>query len=133
MPALDTNILVRYLMADDAAQAAATRHLFKATADAEERLHIAVTVVLELEWVLRTRYAFDKMTWSQALTELLESVELEFASESAIESALRQYLDSSADFADCLHAALSRDHPPWWTFDRTASRIDGAKLLTTSR
>lgn len=134
MASLDTNILLRYLVKDDPAQARVAAALIDRSLDAGEVLYIPVTVLLELEWVLRSRFAFDKSTVVQTLTRLLTAIELSFASERAVEWALRQYQNTTADFSDCIHVALAQDayERPWWTFDRAASRLDGARLLTAS-
>jgi predicted nucleic-acid-binding protein len=60
MPALDTNVLVRYIVLDDAAQLAAARRLISRILAEGSTLFVPVTVVLELEWVLRSSYGFDK-------------------------------------------------------------------------
>jgi predicted nucleic-acid-binding protein len=59
--------------------------------------------------------------------------ELSFESEfeSALEVALALYIKGGADFADCTHIALAyvAGESPLWTFDKAASKVDGAKLL----
>ena len=54
MAALDTNILVRFLVEDDVAQLAAARKLMRKCVNSGEALFVPVTVALELEWVLRS-------------------------------------------------------------------------------
>ena len=131
MAALDTNVLVRFLVQDDARQGAAATRLIRRGLDAGGALLVPVTVVLELEWVLRSSMGFDKAAVLQALFGLLGSFELAFESEGAVEAALGQYADGSADLADCLHAALAlaAGEQPLWTFDRAAAKVDGARLL----
>lgn len=134
MAALDTNVLVRYLVQDDDLQHAATKKLIRAALRAGETLYIPITVMLELEWVLRSSFGFDKEQISTTLASLLAAAELSIESELAVEIALALYKKNSADFADCVHIALSHaaGESPLWTFDRAASKIDGAKLLTSS-
>lgn len=131
MPALDTNVLVRYLVRDDATQLAAARRLIRRCISEGQALHVPVTVFLELEWVLRSNFGFGKSEVLRALSALLSTAELSFESETALELALARYTESSADFPDCLHVALAiqAGHPPLWTFDKAAARIDGARLL----
>ena len=132
MAALDTNVLVRFLVQDDARQGAAATRLIRNGIKAGGALYIPVTVVLELEWVLRSSFTFDKASVLQTMFGLLGSFELAFESEGAVEAALGNYADGKADFADCLHAALAMmaQEQPLWTFDRAAAKIDGARLLT---
>lgn len=132
MAALDTTVLIRFLVEDDAAQLAAARKLVRKCVNAGETLYVPVTVALELEWVLRASFGFGKPVVVQALSRLLSSVELSFESEGAIEVALVHYGKGSADFSDCLHVALASDagEQPLWTFDTAASTVEGARLLT---
>ena len=132
MAALDTNVLVRFLVQDDARQGAAATRLIRKGVQSGGALFIPVTVVLELEWVLRSSFTFDKASVLQTMFGLLASFELAFESEGAVEAALGNYADGKADFADCLHAALAMmaQEQPLWTFDRAAAKIDGARLLT---
>jgi len=59
MAALDTNVLVRWLTDDDANQSAVVASLLEVAEKEEVRLFVPVTVILETEWVLRSRYRFD--------------------------------------------------------------------------
>jgi predicted nucleic-acid-binding protein len=131
MATLDTNILIRYLVHDDDAQFGAAQRLIKSALRSEESLFIPTTVALEVEWVLRSNYSFDKNLIVTTLNALLDTVELKFESEAILEIALQLYKKSSADFADCLHIASSyvAGERPFWTFDMKASKVDGAKLL----
>lgn len=132
MAALDTNILVRLLVQDDARQTAAVHQLLTQTIQNAETLFVPVTVSLELEWVLRARYGFAKPDIIHALSTLLRAVELSFESEPALEMALLNYEQGSADYADCLHVALAElaHAQPLWTFDKAAAKAPGARRLT---
>ncbi len=131
MASLDTNVLVRFLVRDDADQAAAATSLIRSAVRKGEPLFVPVTVLLELEWVLRSAFGFDKPAVLQALFGLLGSFDLAFESEGAIELAVAQYERSAADFSDGLHVALAQqaNQSPLWTFDKAAAKLDGAKLL----
>jgi predicted nucleic-acid-binding protein len=130
--ALDTNVLVRFLVADEMPQTKAAARLIHRSVEQGTSLFIPITVSLELEWVLRSAYGLDKPTVLQTLYGLLGTFELRFESESALEIALARYEHGHADFADCLHAALAGQtgEEPLWTFDKGAAKIDGARLLT---
>lgn len=131
MPALDTNVLVRYLVADDAAQFAAARRLIDGCVRDGLTLFVPVTVALELEWVLRSVFGLDKAAVMGTLASLLSTTELTFESEHALEVALQLFRSGSADFADCLHVALAAQagEQPLWTFDKGAAKVSGAQLL----
>jgi predicted nucleic-acid-binding protein len=129
---LDTNILVRHLVKDDEAQSLIVGKFFDRHIRKSECLLVPVTVMLELEWVLRSKYRFTKTDVIRAMSALLESLELVFESEAALEQALASYEDGRADFAEYLHLALARmeEALPFFTFDSDASKTTGAQLLT---
>ncbi|MFT7773307.1 PIN domain-containing protein [Roseateles sp.] len=131
MPALDTNVLVRYLVGDNAAQLAAARRLIRRCVGEGVTLFVPVTVVLELEWVLRSNFGFVKDDVLLTLSSLFSAAELTFESERALEVALQLFREGSADFADCLHVALATQagEQPLWTFDKGAAKVSGAQLL----
>lgn len=130
MPALDTNVLVRYLIADDKKQFEVAKKFIEETIPGES-LFIPLSVSVELEWVLRSLYELNKSMIIATFNRLLESREIEFHEESTIEIALSLYTDNNADFADCLHIACaqSQSRVPLVTFDRKASRVGGAEIL----
>jgi len=132
MPALDTNVLVRYLVRDDNAQLAAAKRLISRSVAENLPLFVPVTVVLELEWVLRSSFHYGKGDVLHVLSNLLSAAELSFESERALEVALQLFRKGAADFADCLHIALAvqAGAQPFWTFDKGAAKIQGARLLS---
>ncbi|MEJ8853937.1 type II toxin-antitoxin system VapC family toxin [Variovorax robiniae] len=129
MPALDTNVLIRYLVQDDEAQLAAARKLIRKCVREGRTLFVPVTVALELEWVLRSSFEYAKDEVMEALSSLFSAAELTFESERALEAALQLYRGGSADFADCLHIALAAQagELPLWTFDKRAAKVNGAQ------
>lgn len=132
MAALDTNVLVRLLVQDDPRQTTAVQQLLAHSIQNAQTLFVPITVSLELEWVLRARYRFAKADIIRALSTLLRAVELSFESEPALELALLHYEQGSADYADCLHAALAAlaRAQPLWTFDKAAAKTPGTRILT---
>lgn len=133
MPALDTNVLVRYVVQDDSAQLAAAKRLISRLVTEGRSLFVPVTVALELEWVLRSSYGYARADVVVVLAGLLSAAELVFESERAMEVALQLYREGSADFADCLHIALAAQagEQPLWTFDKGAAKVAGAELVHT--
>ena len=133
MPALDTNVLVRYVVQEDSGQLAAAKRLIGRCVAEGQSLFVPLTVTLELEWVLRANFGYVKDDVLQALSNLFSAAELTFESERALEVALQLYREGSADFADCLHIALATEagEQPLWTFDKGAAKVIGAQLLRT--
>jgi len=74
MAALDTNVLLRFLLQDDATQAEAARRLIRAASESGTSLYVPVSVALELEWVLRSRFKMDRAAVVQTFFGLLEPV-----------------------------------------------------------
>jgi predicted nucleic-acid-binding protein len=131
MPALDTNVLVRYIVQDDSGQLAVAKPLIDRCIAEGQSLYVPVTVALELEWVLRASFGYFKDEVLLVLSNLFSASELSFESERALEVALQLYREGSAEFADCLHIALATQagEQPLWTFDKGAARVAGAQLI----
>lgn len=131
MPALDTNVLVRYVVHDDDAQLAAARRLIRKCVSEGRTLFVPVTVTLELEWVLRSNFEYSKDEVVEIVAQLFSAAELTFESERALEVALHLYREGSADFADCVHVALAAQagELPLWTFDKRAGKVSGAQAI----
>lgn len=111
MRAVDTNLLVRALVRDDAAQSAAAEAVL-----ANEPVFIPVTVMLELEWVLRSRYGFEPNKLSQAFTLLCALPNATVGEAAAVRQAAAR-LAKGWDFADALHHALSEGCADFLSFD----------------
>ena len=125
MPAVDTNVLVRLLVGDDRAQMRQVLNLIDDAGRSEVPLFVPISVALELEWVLRSRYGLSKDEIVSTYVAMLERKELEFQDEAAIEYAIYYCRDANADFADCMHVALAEisGHTPVYSFDRRAGRL----------
>jgi len=102
MLGLDTNVLVRFLVRDHEAQFERARRLIKREVGAQGKVLLSLIVLLETEWVLRSRYGLPKAQIIDAISGLLDATELEHEDEPAVEEALYLGKDSAAEFADCL-------------------------------
>ena len=127
MLGLDTNVLVRFLVRDHEAQFERARRLIKREVGAQEKVLISLLVLLETEWVLRSRYSLQKTQIMDAVSGLLDAAELELEDEPTIEEALYLWKDSAADFADCLIGAHHRrlGCRATATFDARAIKLPG--------
>ncbi len=103
MLAIDTNVVIRYLTGDHPKQSAKTRALID-----NEDVFVSTTVLLETEWVLRSRYDLKKNEIVEAVSGLLDATEIRLEDEPAVEETLFVWKDSAADFADCLIGAHNR-------------------------
>jgi predicted nucleic-acid-binding protein len=108
MLGIDTNVLVRFLVRDDEAQFERARKLIKREVAAGRRVFVNQLVLMETEWVLRSRYDIPKNQIIAAISGLLDASDVQFEDEPAIEEALFIWKDSTADLADCLIGAKNR-------------------------
>jgi predicted nucleic-acid-binding protein len=124
---IDTNVLVRFLVRDDEAQFEKARKLIKREVAAGRRVFIGQLVLLETEWVLRSRYGLSKHQIVETISSLLDTADVQFEDEPAIEEALFTWKDAAADFADCLIGAKNRrlGCRATATFDAKAARLPG--------
>jgi predicted nucleic-acid-binding protein len=130
MIGLDTNVLVRFLVQDDLAQFERAQKLIGRESRTGGGVLISLVVLLETEWVLRSRYSLPKSEIIAVFSGLLGSVELHFEDEHSIEEALFTWKDSPADFADCLIGARHRALGCRATasFDAKAAKLPGFVL-----
>jgi predicted nucleic-acid-binding protein len=87
--------------------------------------------LIELVWVLRSRYRRSKGELIQTLEFLLDSPEIIVESQTAVALALRLFANAKADFADCLieRCGAAAGCGATVTFDANASKYAGMKLL----
>ena len=125
MLGLDTNVLIRYLVQDDRRQYEKARRLIHREGGKGEPVLISLLVLLEIEWVLRSRYGLSKAEILAAFSALLDAADLAFEDETSVEYALYSWKDSAADFADCLIEARNRrlGCRATATFDRKALKL----------
>ena len=131
MIGIDTNVLVRYVMQDDPAQArAATRFLGNLTSQAPG--HISAVVLAELSWVLTSTYGATRAELANAIENLLATDALIVQHVDCAHRALAALRTTGADFADAFVAAIDvkAGCAETVTFDKDASRRAGMRLLT---
>jgi predicted nucleic-acid-binding protein len=97
---LDTNILVRYLTQDDAAQARKVDALIGSAVDEETRLHVDDIVLCELVWVLRGAYRLGKPAIVGTLDKLMSTSAFSFEDRELLQGALADYAGGTGDFSD---------------------------------
>lgn len=108
MLGVDTNVLVRFPVRDDEAQFEKARKQIKREVASGRRVFVSQLVLLETEWVLRSRFSLPKSQIIEAISGLLDATDVRFEDEPAIEEALFIWKDNSADFANCLIGAQNR-------------------------
>jgi predicted nucleic-acid-binding protein len=131
MRGLDTNVLVRYLMNDDAGQVQRVDRLVQDCRSEGEGLYIPVIVICEMLWVLDRVHGQTKPEMIRALEELLGLDILQFEQEAVIRASLDHYRRGKADFADYVIGEISRQAGcrDTVTFDRALGHALGYTLL----
>ena len=131
MKALDTNVLVRFLVKDDEQQAEAAYNKFKKAEADKQVLFIPVLVVLETIWVLESVYTVKRQKILDAIEDLLLMPILEFESQPAVRSFVSSARENKADLADLLigNSARFAGCECVLTFDRKASHLDFFEML----
>src|ERR1700733_564668 len=127
MLGIDTNVVIRLLIADDAEQTRRARKLVDQAIGRDEPVLVALLGLLEAEWVLRGRYGFNREALLSIFRALLEARELSFEDEPALEEALFRWKDTACGFSDCLITAHNRQmgSRPTAPFEGKAARLPG--------
>lgn len=102
MIALDTNVLVRYVVEDDARQSALAATLIHRAIANDESMFVSDIVVCELVWVLSIAYKFGRDAIASLLRDVFRARHLRFAATDQLVRALDAYAEGKGDFADYL-------------------------------
>jgi len=126
MAAVNTDVLVRLLVADDPAQ---TRRAL-AYLEARRPLWVSTVVLVETVWVLTAVYGWSKAQILAMLETASNSRDFTLQSVETVRAAIAAYASGKADFSDCLALELARaeDHLPFATFDKAAARLRDAVI-----
>jgi predicted nucleic-acid-binding protein len=130
MIGLDTNVLVRYIMQDDAKQAAKATELIE-NLSAETPGFVSLVSVVELVWVLSSSYQLNRSQLAQVLEVLLRSKQLIVDQAEHVVRALRAFSAGTADFADCLieRTASAAGCSKTMTFDTASAKTAGMTMI----
>jgi predicted nucleic-acid-binding protein len=126
MKGIDTNVLLRYLVEDDADQARRAARFLLEECTVEDPGLVNRVVLCELVWVLHSGYGYSRVEVVHALDAIMSAAQLNVEDRHEAAEAVDAYRNG-ADFADGLIAAVNRrlgcEHTV--TFDRKASRRPG--------
>ena len=131
MIGLDTNVLVRYLAQDDAAQSARATRLIERELSARNPGLVSLVVLCELLWVLASAYAVQERDLVSIVERFLGAKELRVEAPQLVRQALAAKTPSSAGLADILigfsHQAQGAAETV--SFDKRAAKLPGWRLL----
>lgn len=126
MNGLDTNVLIRYLAADDEVQAAKAKRYIESGPG-----YVNCVVLSEVVRVLESAYGYDKGAVVTMLERLLSTHEVEVEDADVALAALHDYRRSTAGFTDCLigHRNAAHGCSETGSFDKRAKGVSGFKML----
>ena len=128
MIGLDTNVLARYLIADDASQYRTAARLIES--EVLQGFFISDIVVCELVWVLRDAYEASRQDIVDVLSDIFGTPAFFFADRDRLYRSLARYASHRGDFADYLiglHATDAGCHTTL-TFDKALKTEAGFRL-----
>lgn len=126
MPAIDTNVLVRLAVGDDAGQLELAENFIQKGA------WVSHVVLIEAVWVLRSYYGRSPQQIVQSIEMLLSNTDLTLQDADVVDAALALFRANPAiGFSDCLVLSTARKagHLPLGTFDRALGKLDGAARI----
>ena len=130
MIGIDTNVLVRYIAQDDAAQSRRATSFIEKECNEAVPGFVGLVVLVEVVWVSESSYGATREEVAEIVRRILSIKQLVVQDAETAWKALRLFESSKADFADCLvaHSAVSAGCKRVVTFDKQASRA-GMTLL----
>jgi len=128
--ALDTNVLIRFLVRDNPEQADSARALLEGLTT-EDPGFICREVIIEVFWVLERSYRFSREQIASIVIELIDTDTLVIEDDNDVAQATVAYSQGGADFSDLmtLAAANRMGAQPLYTFDQRLSSLQGTALL----
>ncbi|MCO5084761.1 MAG: type II toxin-antitoxin system VapC family toxin [Rhizobiaceae bacterium] len=115
--AIDTNILVRFLLDDGSEEVPIAHDVFR-----HEALEISSSVILECEWVLRSIYKVKRDAICEAFTAVLNLENVLVQDENVVLAAVDAHRQG-LDFADAMHLFMADKSDEFLTFDTTFRRF----------
>lgn len=123
MKSVDTNVVVRVITTDDLVQTPLAIAAF------ENPVFVSHGVLMETEWVLRSRYRWPRQQIARALCRLLEVRTVHVNERALLDWCLNRYADG-ADLADMLHLVASRGLDAFISFEANLDRDAGPHTPT---
>ena len=131
MIAIDTNVLVRYIMQDDVAQSALATRLIEEQCDEKNPALINHLVLCEMLWVLQSTYQYKRTECVPLLKQILITNCFEIPHSALVWKAIYDYDAGNADFSDYLisHSNQFFGAEVTFTFDKKTARHKNCQLL----
>jgi len=131
MTGLDTNVLVRYLVQDDAIQSPRATEIIERRLSEKNPGFISLVTMVETVWVLNRVYGLSNRDVAEAVERILQADTLVVQNEQEAFLAMMALKAGTGSFSDALIGALGA-----WagctatlTFDKKAKRLTQFRLL----
>ena len=125
---VDTSVILRILIKDDALKAKAAVNLLKSAGEKGLILYLLPVAVLETVWVLEKVYAFPRKEVREVVEAILNTPELKVEQEAVFRKALKTYDEKNIKFADAVmgYWGLDKGYTTVFTYDeKNFKRIEG--------
>lgn len=134
MKALDTNVLVRFLVKDDAHQSKIVYRVFKQAEADKNMFWVPLLVVLETLWVLDSVYEIPRKEILDSIYEILSMPILKFEAQSTVQRFIFYARENKIDLSDVLIACSAEISgcERVLTFDKKASKLDLFELMEST-
>jgi predicted nucleic-acid-binding protein len=123
MIGIDTNVLVRYIVQDDPAQAKVATHYIERNCTADSPGFINRIVLCEIVWILKRAYGYDKSIILNVIRQILLTAEFVTENSDVMWKALKEYESGQADFSDYIIGSSNLENgcECTVTFDKSVS------------
>jgi len=108
MIGLDTNVLLRYLIADDEDHHARATHLIRRAVQGGEDLFVPKIVLCEVIWVLQRSYGVGRREVAEVVGRLLRTRSFVLEDRDQARAALERFTRGAAGFSDLLIVESAR-------------------------
>ena len=131
MKAIDTNILIRFLVGDDKEQAKKVYTIFKKAESEKESLFVPLLVILEMIWVLESVYDIRRTEILDSISDLLLMPIFKFEQPATLQQFIHSAKGNKYDLSDLLiaHSAKTNGCEAVLTFDKKASKFHLFEIL----
>ncbi len=135
MLGLDTNLLIRYLVRDDALQFGRAKAEIEAAANRDEPLMINAVVLCEVVWVLGSAYEYSRAEIADAIERILATAQFVVEWSDQARQALQDCRTTKAGFTDAFIGRInsSLGAGPTMTFDRDLAPLSTFRVLQTAK
>lgn len=128
MIAVDTNVLLRYIVQDDPDQSALAERFLERDLSSQEPGFVSLVAVCEIAWALERTYDLPRDAIADAIMGLTRTPQLEIEAEDLVRAAAAQTRFTIADTIIHL-VGQARNCAKTVTFDRKFARMEGVELL----